>query len=88
MGARRQAAQERLGIVRPHQRLAHQGGIGAVATGRGNAYEPRLKDNEARDGGQYGIALRWFVPELNDTEFGAYVMNYHSRNPYISFRQT
>ncbi len=67
---------------------ANQGGIGTVAAGQGNAYEPRLKDNDARDGGQYGIALRWFVPELNDTEFGAYAMNYHSRNPYISFRQT
>jgi hypothetical protein len=49
-----------------------------------NAYTPRVKDNEARDSGQYGLALRWFVPELNDTEFGAYVMNYHSRGPYLS----
>jgi len=49
-----------------------------------DAYTPRVKDNEARDGGQYGLALRWFVPELNDTEFGAYVMNYHSRSPYLS----
>ncbi|QYX48718.1 DUF1302 domain-containing protein [Pseudomonas tussilaginis] len=49
-----------------------------------NAYTPRVKDNEARDGGQYGLALRWFVPELHDTEFGAYVMNYHSRSPYLS----
>ncbi|MBM7063018.1 DUF1302 domain-containing protein [Pseudomonas sp. UL073] len=53
-----------------------------------NVYMPRGKDKEARDGGQYGIALRWFVPELNDTELGAYVMNYHSRNPYLSLRQT
>ncbi|MCY1364585.1 hypothetical protein D9M69_513950 [compost metagenome] len=28
------------------------------------------------------------MPELNDTEFGAYVMNYHSRNPYLSMRRT
>ncbi|MDD1977580.1 MULTISPECIES: DUF1302 domain-containing protein [Pseudomonas] len=49
-----------------------------------DAYTPRVKDNDARDGGQYGLALRWFVPELNDTEFGAYVMNYHSRGPYLS----
>ncbi|MCY1350417.1 hypothetical protein D9M69_366480 [compost metagenome] len=34
------------------------------------------------------MALRWFVPELNDTEFGAYVMNYHSRNPYLSLVQS
>ncbi|RCU52660.1 MULTISPECIES: DUF1302 domain-containing protein [Corallincola] len=36
------------------------------------------------DGGQYGIKLGWFVPELNDTEFGFYYVNYHSRRPIIS----
>ena len=39
---------------------------------------------EAEDGGQYGLALRWFVPELNGTEFGFYYMNYHSRLPTIN----
>ncbi|MBH3429689.1 DUF1302 domain-containing protein [Pseudomonas alkylphenolica] len=53
-----------------------------------NVYMPRLEDNDARDGGQYGVALRWFVPELNDTEFGFYAMNYHSRSPFLSFKQT
>lgn len=53
-----------------------------------NVYMPRAKDNEARDGGQYGVALRWFVPELNDTEFGLYAMNYHSRSPYLSLVQS
>ncbi|MDD0845264.1 DUF1302 domain-containing protein [Pseudomonas sp. Gutcm_11s] len=42
---------------------------------------PRGKDREARDGGQFGVALRWLAPELNDTEFGFYAMNYHSRTP-------
>lgn len=42
---------------------------------------PRLDDQEARDSGQFGVALRWLVPELNDTEFGFYAMNYHSRTP-------
>ncbi|MBC9249000.1 adhesin [Pseudomonas alcaligenes] len=42
---------------------------------------PRGKDQEARDGGQFGVAMRWLVPELNDTEFGFYAMNYHSRTP-------
>lgn len=50
-----------------------------------NAYFPRSADRDARDSGQYGLALRWYVPELNDSEFGAYVMNYHSRNPYLGF---
>ncbi|MFZ2288177.1 MAG: DUF1302 domain-containing protein [Halopseudomonas yangmingensis] len=39
------------------------------------------KDEEARDDGQWGLAMRWFAPALNDTEFGLYAMNYHSRTP-------
>lgn len=42
---------------------------------------PRAGDRDARDSGQWGTALHWFVPEL-DTEFGAYFANYHSRLPY------
>ena len=42
------------------------------------------KDKEASDSGQFGVALRWFVPELNNTEFGFYAMNYHSRTPLYS----
>ncbi len=44
-------------------------------------YVPRLKDQDARDSGQFGVALRWLAPQLNDTEFGFYAMNYHSRTP-------
>ncbi len=47
-------------------------------------YAPRSKDREPSDGGEYGVALRWFVPELNNTEFGLYHVNYHSRTPYVS----
>ena len=43
---------------------------------------PRAKDQDARNGGQWGLSLRWFAAEL-DTEFGAYVANYHSRLPYM-----
>lgn len=39
---------------------------------------------EPEDGGQYGIKLEYFAPELNDTEFAFYHMNYHSRTPLIS----
>lgn len=46
---------------------------------------PRLaNDNEARDSGQFGIALRWYAEALNQTEFGFYAMNYHSRLPLLS----
>ena len=44
----------------------------------------RLPDVYPDDGGQYGIALRYFSPELNDTEFGLYFLNYHSRLPFVS----
>ena len=39
---------------------------------------------EPEDGGQYGIKFEYFSPELNDTEFALYYMNYHSRVPVIS----
>ncbi len=45
---------------------------------------PRLPDREADDSGQHGIAFRVFAPNLNDTEFGFYYMNYHSRLPIIN----
>ncbi len=44
---------------------------------------PRSADRDARDSGQWGMALRWFAPELN-SEFAGYVINYHSRQPYFS----
>ncbi|MBU3057164.1 DUF1302 domain-containing protein [Pseudomonas indica] len=53
-----------------------------------NAYIPRAGDRDARDSGQYGIALRWFSEALNDTEFGLYAMNYHSRSPVFSTIRT
>ncbi len=43
----------------------------------------RAGDRDARDSGQFGVAMRWFSTAL-DTEFGAYYMNYHSRAPIFS----
>jgi hypothetical protein len=34
--------------------------------------------------GQFGVALRYFEPHLNDTEFGFYYTRLHSRLPIIS----
>ncbi|WP_339458187.1 DUF1302 domain-containing protein [Pseudomonas sp. EA_105y_Pfl2_R69] len=53
-----------------------------------NFYLPRGGDRDARDGGQFGLALRWFAKELNDTEFGLYALNYHSRGPVFSTTRT
>lgn len=44
----------------------------------------RGADREPEDSGQWGIALRYLAERLNDTEFGFYFMNYHSRLPLIS----
>ncbi|VAW37954.1 FIG067310: hypothetical protein [hydrothermal vent metagenome] len=38
----------------------------------------------ASDNGQYGVSLKYFAPQINDTEFGLYYLNYHSRLPMIS----
>ncbi len=45
---------------------------------------PRSATPEPEDGGQYGLALRLFVPKWNGTEFGFYYLNYHSRLPTIN----
>ena len=43
----------------------------------------RGPDRSASDTGQWGLALRYFAADLNDTEFGLYAMNYHSRLPTV-----
>ena len=40
-------------------------------------------DRDARDSGQWGGALRWLG---DDTEYAAYMMNYHSRTPNAMFQ--
>ncbi len=42
---------------------------------------------EASNDGQYGAAIKWFLPNFSDgTELGFYFMNYHSKVPLISGR--
>ncbi|HEX8543510.1 MAG TPA: DUF1302 domain-containing protein [Pseudomonas sp.] len=43
----------------------------------------RGPDRDARDSGQFGLAMHYNFEPL-DTEFGAYFMNYHSRAPIFS----
>ena len=56
-----------------------------IAIGCGNAVG-RIEDRAARDEGQFGLALRWYAAALNETEFGFYFLNYHSRVPLLSGR--
>ena len=43
----------------------------------------RGPDRAPEDSGQWGLALRYLAEDLNDTEFGFYFMNYHSRLPIV-----
>ncbi len=47
-------------------------------------WAPRARDRDPSDNGQYGVAFRLLSPELNNSEFGFYFMNYHSRIPLFS----
>ena len=54
----------------------------------GGFFAQRQADNEPEDGGQYGLSMRYYAAELNDTEFGLYYMNIHSRLPMINAIRT
>ena len=43
----------------------------------------RGADRTPDESGQWGMAVRYLSEELNDTEFGLYVINYHSRLPTV-----
>ena len=68
-----------------NDRLAFAGDDQALGEQDLGSYIARVrKDKEASDSGQFGVAFRWFAPALNNTEFGFYAMNYHSRSPIYS----
>ena len=60
-------------------------GLGIDYSAQEGLMVPRGKDNTARDSGQWGMALRWLG---DNTEYGAYFMNYHSRTPFLSMQNT
>lgn len=55
-----------------------------LVNGNAALWAPRSADKEASDDGQYGLALRYFLPQLNNSEVGFYHANYHSRTPFVS----
>jgi len=70
-------------------RQALAGGFFADRRAYDNAPDTsRRGDDEPDDGGQYGFAFRYYAAELNDTEFGLYFMNLHSRLPLINAIRT
>lgn len=54
-----------------------------VGAGCGASF-PRAPNRSASDSGQWGLAMRYFASQLNDTEFGLYYLRYHSRLPVLS----
>ena len=44
----------------------------------------RSPDRDPDDSGQWGIAARYLAENLNNTEFGLYFVNHHSRLPLVS----
>ena len=46
----------------------------------------RGPDRAPDDRGQWGVALRYLAENLNQTEFGFYFVNYHSRLPTVGAR--
>jgi hypothetical protein len=74
--AQKQAAQAQLGQL-SQAYLAYPTKVTLRPYGDAGEIEPE-------DGGQYGLKFEYFSPELNDTEFALYYMNYHSRTPVIS----
>jgi hypothetical protein len=61
-------------------------GFGTLSDGGTLGAIPRANDREGNNYSQYGASLRVLAPRLNDTEFGFYFANYHSRSPVISAR--
>lgn len=74
--AQKQAAQAQLGQL-SQAYLAYPTKVTLRPAGDAGEIEPE-------DGGQYGVKFEYFSPDLNDTEFALYYMNYHSRTPVIS----
>ncbi len=50
-------------------------------------YQPMLNTEEASDSGQFGLAIRQFLPELASTELGFYFLNVHNRIPILSWEK-
>ncbi|HWU68248.1 MAG TPA: DUF1302 domain-containing protein [Stenotrophobium sp.] len=75
-------AEDPYGIAKPQNNPL------ALIAGTSTTIE-RLPDHDARNSGQYGVALKYYADWLNNgTAFGLYYMNYHSKLPYASFYAT
>lgn len=61
-------------------------GVGTLGEENANTsgqFISRTPDRDAKNSGQFGLALRMLAPNLNNSEFGFYFLNYHSRTPLV-----
>ncbi len=65
-------------------RCRENSAAGVCTFAPGGSAIPRGPDIEPDDGGQYGVAMHIFLPELNEMDLGIYAANYHSRLPLSS----
>ena len=63
--------------------MAKPVGLTSRAASAINTYIPFVEHPKPKDGGQWGMAMRFPVDSI-DTEFGLYAMNVHSRTPSLS----
>ena len=62
---------------------------GLFASGVNTSFGKILKvadvtqDINAKNDGQYGLSFKYIAEELNSTEFGMYMVNYHAKEPTI-----
>lgn len=45
------------------------------------------REHDARDDGQFGVALRYLMEDWNNTEFSLYYLNYHSKVPFLRIQK-
>ncbi len=71
----------------PDSRYVSQGTLGLFSNSHRTLFIANEKAFGAKDGGQYGLSLRMFLPDfIGGTELGFYYANVHSRLPALSFR--
>ncbi len=62
------------------------GATAPISSDRDFAGVLRGPDRAPPDSGQWGVAMRYLAEDLNQTEFGFYFINYHSRLPTVGAR--
>lgn len=45
------------------------------------------REHDARDDGQFGVAMRYLAEDWNNTEFSLYYLNYHSKVPFLRIQK-